>query len=70
MARTLSGIMAVASLAVCLLFCVVKFQGKIDAWSFKTGFLLASAAWFIFASLRIGFSKKRKDRGAAPPAST
>jgi hypothetical protein len=39
------------SLALCLIFPIVHFMGKIKADRFKSGFLFASLAWFIFATL-------------------
>ncbi len=58
MPRIISGIFSLVSLALCLAFSVVHFLGRIDADRFKSGFLLASIAWFIFATLWAGRAKK------------
>ena len=58
MPRILSGILSLVSLALCLVFPIVHFLGRIKADRFKSGFLLASIAWFIFATIRASQAKK------------
>lgn len=40
---------ALASLLVCLALPVMHFQGNLDNQTYKDYFLIASAAWFLFA---------------------
>jgi hypothetical protein len=58
MERKVAGILAGLSLAVCLAYPVVRFFGRIEPGAYKIGFLFASAAWFIFATLRVFRTKK------------
>jgi len=58
MERKILALLAIVSLALCLIFPVVRFLGKIDAAGYKSGFFCASAAWFIFAALWITRPKK------------
>jgi EamA domain-containing membrane protein RarD len=58
MQRILFGILSMVSLALCLVFSIVYFLGKIKADRFKSGFLFASIAWFIFATLWATRAKK------------
>lgn len=51
MQRIIYGILSLISLALCLIFPIVHFMGKIKADRYKSGFLFASLAWFIFATL-------------------
>lgn len=51
MERKIYGLLSLVSLALCLVFPIVHFLGKIQSGRFKTGFLLASIAWFVFATL-------------------
>jgi hypothetical protein len=63
MERKIMAILAIVSLSLCLIFPIVHFLGKINAAAYKSGFLLASAAWFIFATLWITSPKNRiKDK--------
>ncbi len=45
------------SLAVCLAAPILHFLGKLSAQGFRLVFLIASAGWFVFATL---WSKARK----------
>lgn len=58
MPRMLLGILSMVSLALCLVFPIIHFLGRIEADRFKSGFLLASIAWFIFAPLWASRAKK------------
>jgi len=55
--KNLMGGLALLSLAVCLAAPVLHFLGRISEGSFKTTFLVASIAWFVFAAGR-GFVRK------------
>jgi uncharacterized membrane protein YidH (DUF202 family) len=48
--RLVSGALALVSLGVCLAALVLFFMGRIAERTYKTGFLLASIAWFILAT--------------------
>jgi hypothetical protein len=48
MQRILLSILSIVSLALCLVFSILHFLGRIGADRFKSGFLFASIAWFIF----------------------
>ena len=50
--RALAGLLALLSLAVCLAAPVLFFLGRITEGSYKTTFLVASIAWFVFAVAR------------------
>lgn len=47
------------SLAAGLAFPVLFFLGRMEAAAFKTGFLIASAVYFLFAILWAGAGKRR-----------
>jgi hypothetical protein len=47
--RAILGLLALASLLVCLTLPVMHFQGSLDNQTYKDYFLIASAAWFVFA---------------------
>jgi hypothetical protein len=49
MLRVILGVLSLTTLAACLVLPVLHFQGTLDNQSFKHYFLVASAAWFIFA---------------------
>lgn len=48
--RLVSGALALVSLGVCLAAPVLFFLGRIAERTYKTGFLLATIAWFILAT--------------------
>lgn len=48
--RSVSGALALVSLGVCLAAPVLFFLGRIAERTYKTGFLLASVAWFLLAT--------------------
>jgi hypothetical protein len=50
--RNVAGGLALLSLAVCLAAPVLFFLGRITEGSYKTAFLVASIAWFVFAIAR------------------
>jgi hypothetical protein len=50
--RDLAGLLALLSLGACLAAPVLFFLGRITEGSFKTAFLVASVAWFVFAVAR------------------
>jgi len=58
MQRILFEVLAIISLVLCLVFPILRFLGKIEADRFKSGFLFASIAWFIFATLWATRTKK------------
>jgi hypothetical protein len=47
--RMILGLLAVATLAACLALPILRFQGSLDDQTYKHYFLIASAAWFVFA---------------------
>ena len=47
--RMILGLLAVATLAACLALPILRFQGSLDDPTYKHYFLIASAAWFVFA---------------------
>jgi hypothetical protein len=49
MLRAILGILSLATLAACLVLPVLHFRGSLDNESYKHYFLIASAAWFVFA---------------------
>lgn len=49
--KILWGFLALVSLAVCLLSALGSFLGKLGLSQYKLIFLIASFAWFIFATL-------------------
>ena len=62
MIRRLSSFLLWISLAVCLAFSGVYFLGRIEEGRFKSGFLLASLAYFLFAGLWATTSKRAKKK--------
>lgn len=50
--KGLFGALALLSLAACLAFPILYFLGRISERGYKTGFLIASIAWFVFATWR------------------
>lgn len=50
--KDLAGLLALLSLAACLAAPVLFFLGRLTEGSFKTTFLVASIAWFVFAVAR------------------
>jgi len=56
--KNLSGGLAFAGLASCLAVAIFYFLGCISEGAYKTIFLLASAAWFVFAILRTAAAGK------------
>jgi hypothetical protein len=57
--RLVSGGLAMVSLAVCLAAPVLFFLGRIAERTYKTGFLLASIAWFLLATAWATARKRR-----------
>ena len=57
--RLVSGALALVSLGICLALPVLSFMGRIAERTYKTGFLLASIAWFLLAT---AWSTARKRR--------
>lgn len=45
------GLLSLVSLAACLAAAVLYFYGRLPTQSFRLVFLLASIAWFVFATL-------------------
>lgn len=67
--RFLKGVLgglAVLSLAGCLAAPVLYFLGRISESGYKTGFLAASVAWFVFAIAR-GAVRKGPAAGGPTP---
>jgi len=50
--RSLMGGLALVSLGTCLAAPLLFFLGRISEGTYKTLFLLASAAWFVLATVR------------------
>jgi hypothetical protein len=53
------GLLALATLAACLALPILHFQGRLDDQAYKHYFLIASAAWFVFA---IPWAAQRKSK--------
>jgi hypothetical protein len=51
MKRRLFAVLALLSLALCLAFPVLRFLDRISEGGFRTGLLIASLGWFVFAPL-------------------
>jgi len=49
MLKAVLGFLALASLVACLVLPILHFQGGLDNQAYKRYFLVASAAWFVFA---------------------
>jgi len=60
MMKTASAVLALLSLALCLVFPVGFFLGRIASERFKLGLVFSSASWFIFASLWTAASGRGK----------
>jgi len=56
----LFGVMSILSLILCLATPIIYFLGKISEENYKLIFLLASIAWFVFATLWATKRKKEK----------
>jgi hypothetical protein len=54
------GLLALATLAACLALPILRFQGTLDDSAYKHYFLIASAAWFLFA---IPWAAQGKSKG-------
>jgi hypothetical protein len=50
--KTITGLLALLSLAVCLAAPVLYFLGRVPERTYKTAFLIASIGWFVFAVAR------------------
>lgn len=59
--RAICGLFALASLVACLALPVMHFQGSLENQAYKDYFLMASAAWFVFA---ISWAAQGRSRGA------
>jgi hypothetical protein len=57
--RMVSGGLALVSLGVCLAAPVFFFLGRIAERTYKTGFLLATIAWFILATAWASSARKK-----------
>ena len=57
--RLVSGALALVSLGICLAMPVLLFLGRIGERTYKTGFLLASLAWFLLATFWATARKRR-----------
>ena len=55
--------LSVASLVICLIVPFLYLWAKIGESQFKSIFLAASMAWFVFAILWNGMKKKPSDQG-------
>ena len=51
MKRRLFAVLALLSLAFCLAFPILRFLGRVSEASFRSGLLIASIGWFVFAPL-------------------
>lgn len=60
MARRIYAVLAFLSLALCLLFPVLRFLERLGPDRFKFGLLTASIAWFVFAGLWASAPRKSK----------
>jgi hypothetical protein len=59
MSNIIYALVSLLSLTVCLLAAVLYFLGKFTEHNYKLVFLIASLAWFIFATL---WARKRRLR--------
>ena len=57
--RLVPGALAIVSLGICLAAPVLFFLGRIAERTYKTGFLLASIAWFLLATAWATAGKRR-----------
>ena len=51
MRRRVFAVLSIVSLALCLAFPILRFLGRISVEGFRSGLLIASVAWFVFAPL-------------------
>jgi len=51
MKRRVFAVLSIVSLALCLAFPILRFLGRISIEGFRSGLLIASVAWFVFAPL-------------------
>jgi hypothetical protein len=51
MRRRVFAVLALLSLAFCLAFPILRFLGRISETGFRSGLLIASLGWFVFAPL-------------------
>lgn len=51
MRRRVFAVLALLGLALCLAFPILRFLGRISVEGFRSGLLMASVAWFVFATL-------------------
>jgi hypothetical protein len=54
------GLLALLSLALCLVSPVLFFLGKISERTYRLAFLLTSIAWFVFAILWAAAARRSK----------
>jgi hypothetical protein len=64
--RIIAGGLAFLSLGACLAAPILYFLGRISEESYKTAFLIASIAWFVFAIARGLVRKPPAEREPMP----
>ncbi len=57
--RLVAGGLALVSLGVCLAAPILFFLGRVPERAYKTGFLVATAAWFLLATAWASAGKRR-----------
>ena len=67
MIKPLASVVALVSLAVCLVAPVMYFVGQVEIDSYKTVFLIASLAWFVAAAV-YDRQRQRELRAAGDPS--
>jgi hypothetical protein len=61
MGRFIPGFLAILSLALCLLFPILRFLGRISEERYKLGLLFASISWLLFASVWAARKKRKRN---------
>ncbi len=67
MIKPLASVVALVSLAVCLVAPVMYFAGRVEIESYKTVFLIASLAWFVAVAV-YDRQRQRELRAAGDPS--
>jgi hypothetical protein len=60
--KAILGLFSLTSLLACLALPVMHFQGSMDNQTYKDYFLIASAAWFLFAIAWASQAKRSRAR--------
>jgi hypothetical protein len=67
--RALMGGLALLSLCACLAVPILYFLGRVSEQGYKTGFLVASIGWFVFAIARGAVGRGGDASGPGSPPS-